>query len=405
MLTPTSNAVLQQERPDHVPALAEAPLRVLHVLEATLGGTLRYVENIAASMHASPIRFGLAFADRRADSRLVPFLTAARSRQWRTYPVDMRREVSLSGDWSAFRQLRRVLLDFEPDLIHCHSSKAGILGRLAAHTTRPRAAVMYSPHALAVPLGKKYLYIERALQGLVDRFVAVSEGERDDIVRHKVTSAAKVGVVFPSIDPHFFSPRDRRGARVALGLGDGPLVLGLGRLTTQKNPLSFLRILKQLRQQVPTARGLWLGDGDLTADFDETRAALGLTDCVSLVPWQHDVRLYLAAANVLLSTSIYESFGYMVAEALAMQVPVLAPDVSGPRDILADSLPEALYPAGDEDRAAVLLTDLLEDPHLASEQAYRGRKAILARFSPEAMAVSLHHSYQTAVANHARRTS
>ena len=397
----TSNAVLIAATPESQ-IRDRRPLRVLHVLEATLGGTLRYLENIAEAMDGSPFEFGFAFGSSRADSRLDPFLKTIEQRGWRAYPIAMLREISVSKDWAALMGLRRAILGFEPDILHCHSSKAGILGRFAARMVLSRPTVLYNPHALAVPLGKKFLYIERALSRLVDQFGAVSNGEADDIVRYGVSRRANVQVVYPAIDTRVFSPRDKRGARIALGLPDSPLVLGLGRLTLQKNPLAFLRIVEQARRQLPGLRALWIGDGDLTASFQKMVSSLHLEDCVQLVPWQHDVRLHLAAADALLCTSLYESFGYMAAEALAMEVPVVAPEVSGPRDILVGPLGKQLFPAGDEECARDLLLQLLRDPAYASQQGRLGRDLIVQRFSPKVMQNSLTACYESLVVGEQR---
>ncbi len=371
------------------------PLRILHILEATLGGTLRYLENIAESMKLSPFHFGFAFAQERADSRLLPFLELIATQGWTAYPVDMRREVSLQNDWRAFSDLRKIIKAFDADIVHCHSSKAGVLGRFAAHTVLPRPAVLYSPHALAAPLGKKYLYVERALKGLVDKFLAVSKGEAEDIVRYGVGTQEQIHVAYPAIDPTYFSPRKRQDAKLALGMDEAPLILGLGRLTSQKNPLSFLNIVRQIRCSVPHVRAIWIGAGDLTAEFMNKRTELDLAQTVELISWQHDVRPYLAAADVLLSTSLYESFGYMVAEALAMEVPVVAPAVSGPQDILTDGLANHLYRPADDETAATLVTELLTNSVYAHERGRLGRDVIMARFSSLAMHNALSACYQT----------
>ena len=371
------------------------PLRILHILEATLGGTLRYLENIAESMKLSPFHFGFAFAQERADSRLLPFLELIATQGWTAYPVDMRREVSLQNDWRAFSDLRKIIKAFDADIVHCHSSKAGVLGRFAAHTVLPRPAVLYSPHALAAPLGKKYLYVERALKGLVDKFLAVSKGEAEDIVRYGVGTQEQIHVAYPAIDPTYFSPRKRQDAKLALGMDEAPLILGLGRLTSQKNPLSFLNIVRQIRCSVPHVRAIWIGAGDLTEEFMNKRTELDLAQTVELISWQHDVRPYLAAADVLLSTSLYESFGYMVADALAMEVPVVAPAVSGPQDILTDGLANHLYRPADDETAATLVTELLTNSVYAHERGRLGRDVIMARFSSLAMHNALSACYQT----------
>ena len=139
------------------------PLSVLHVLEATLGGTLRYMENIAEATQGLHMVSGFAYGTERADSRLEPFLARISNLGWRCYPVDMTREVHPLHDLKACLRLRQIIAHFAPDIIHCHSSKAGALGRAAVFFQRRRPARVYSPHALAAPLGSIYLEIEKIL--------------------------------------------------------------------------------------------------------------------------------------------------------------------------------------------------------------------------------------------------
>ena len=152
---------------------ASPPLRVLHVLEATLGGTLRYMENVAECLSGTDLCLGFAYATARADSRLEPLLQRLDDLGWNLFPVAMRREINLAAEFQSIQKLRQVFETFRPDLVHCHSSKAGVLGRVASLLVRPSPAVVYSPHALAIPLGRQYLYIERLLRKL-QRFGAVA---------------------------------------------------------------------------------------------------------------------------------------------------------------------------------------------------------------------------------------
>ncbi|SEC61053.1 glycosyltransferase [Terriglobus roseus] len=373
-------------------------LRVLHVLEATLGGTLRYLENIGQSMKDSPFEFGFAFGQSRADSRLEPFLETIREQGWSTFPVDMRREISIGQEFRNVLALKKIIREFRPDVLHCHSSKAGVLGRLAAYSPGRSTAVIYSPHAIAVPLGKKYLYIERALRRMVRGFIAVSPSEAADIVRYGLCSPWAVRVVNPAIDTEYFSPRNREMAKADLGLSHTPLLLGIGRMTPQKDPLAFLEVFKKVKVHVTDAKAIWMGEGELKNAFLQRASQLGLEDDIQVVPWQHDIRTYLAAADVLLGTSVYESFGYMIAEALAMEVPVVSTAVSGPRDILVGPLAANTYALGDLAEATSLVTRLLLEQDQAAYYGSIGRPLIEERFSKDAMRAALTDCYRTIVA-------
>ena len=215
------------------------PIRVLHVLEATLGGTLRYMENIAAATEDTQIVFGLAYGSARADSRLQPLLERARAMGWLTYPIDMRREIGPRNDFSAFVKLRQAIGRFKPHILHCHSSKAGALGRAAASSRLRRPIRLYSPAAIAAPLGAKYLEIEKMLARYTDRFVAVSDSERADIVGWSLAEQSSVDVVYPWIDLEYFKPSSRHHARLA-GLWTGPHGSGDGQTYSSKGP-DFVR--------------------------------------------------------------------------------------------------------------------------------------------------------------------
>ena len=105
--------------------------------------------------------------------------------------------------------------------------------------------------------------------------------------------------------------------------------------------------------------------------------------------WRNDVRPWIAAADLLLSTSEYESFGYMVAEALAMERPVVATDVTGTCDIMNAELAPFLFPPGDTTRAAELIGGLLRSPGLSARCGRIGREKVAERFGSAAMRNSL----------------
>ena len=373
------------------------PMRVLQIIEATLGGTLRYLENIAAATEHSDLQLGLAYGTHRADSRLAPLLKRVEAAGWQTYEVDMRRELEPSRDLSALLSLRKVTRDFKPDIVHCHSSKGGTLGRMASMLQKRRPARLYTPNALAVPLGKQYLKIEKLMSRFTDSYVAVSESERDEIQSFGLDKYASIDVVYPMIDSDFFAPASREEARREIGLSDAPLVLGIGRLMPQKDPGSFVEILKRVRANIPNVQAVWMGSGDGESLFLSQIKEAQLEDVIRVVPWQHDVRRYIAAANLLLSTSQFESFGYMVAEALSMSIPAVATDVTGTCDIMRGDLREWLYPKRDYARATLLVCEMLSDLKRADENGRLARAQIIHRFSAEQMRRALLRAYSKAL--------
>ena len=401
--------------------LCEAPrpaLRVLHVLEATLGGTLRYIENLMEALAPLSIPTGFAYGISRADHRLEPALGRARQLGWQLYEIPMQRPVQPLADAAALLALRRAMQAFQPTLVHCHSSKAGALGRVAGKTLRslnPRPRLVYSPHALAP--SAHYLRIEKMLCGLTDRFLAVSASEEEQLRLLGLRTPEEAGIVYPTIDGSFFHPADRADARTALGLPHAPrLLVGIGRMTEQKRPLDYLDVLARVRTQVPGCLGIWVGDGELRNAFTARAVQLGLQDVVQVTGWVPDVRPYIAASDVVLSTSAFESFGYNLAEALAMERPGVGSRVCGTVDVLdvfdstsasgpARPHSDVLFRVGDAADAAGCVVPLLESPALAQELGRQGREKVLRCFSSEAMRRDLVRFYNSALPSRVQEVS
>ncbi len=375
--------------------MSSSRLRVLHVLEATLGGTRRYLEDIVAAN--APFEMGLAYALERADTSFPATLESARANGWETWHVPMVRRLDPLSDTRAGSHLRKIVRAFRPALVHAHSSKAGGIARLVGMTLASRPRIVYSPHAIASELGTAYAAIERLLAPLTARFAAVSESERRQLAALDLVGSARIDVIPPTIDENYWSARPRDAARAALGLpARVPIIIGIGRLSPQKNPLEFVRIIERLRAEWPELRAIWIGDGELRSELEAASIASAAAH-VEIAGWVGDVRTHLAAADALLSVSRYESFGYVVAEALAMNRTVVASRVTGIEDILGTE-PTLMYQPGDIGAAAALLHRVLSDENFASERRQGARADVLARFNAQTMRRALERVYASALA-------
>ncbi len=143
-------------------------------------------------------------------------------------------------------------------------------------------------------------------------------------------------------------------------------------------------------------RGIWVGDGELRTALEKRIATLHLEEHVSIAGWQDDVRPYIAACDLLVSTSVYESFGYVTAEAMAMDRPVVASAITGTVDVVGTDVDDQLYRSRDISSAARLAERLLRDAARASAVAKRGRMHVLSTFSTEAMRRGLAEAYSAA---------
>jgi glycosyltransferase involved in cell wall biosynthesis len=180
----------------------------------------------------------------------------------------------------------------------------------------------------------------------------------------------------------------RQVKRRELGLCDRDfLVLGVGRLVEQKRPFAFLSLAKELRGYVPEAKFLWVGDGKLAADWQESVARLGLGGEVSCAGWQPDVQAYYSAADVLLHVAKFEGLPLAVVEAMASGLPCAVT-----RDLSSE------VPFFTEEN--VLFVDCLDelaqkirDPLTLARIGQEGRRLVEDRLSATKMAESYEQLY------------
>jgi glycosyltransferase involved in cell wall biosynthesis len=227
--------------------------------------------------------------------------------------------------------MRRIVGRVDPDLVHLHSSKAGLAGRLAVRGRRP---TIFQPHAWSFhALGGRLRRAAAAWERFAARWatviVCVSEAERRD--GEAAGIRADWRVVPNGVDLEAFRPGDREEARVRLGLRSGPLALSVGRLSRQKGQDLLVDAWAEVRSRVGAAELVIVGSGP------EEEALRGRGDDVRLVGAQDDVQPWLAAADVVVVPSRWEGLPYVILEAMAVGTPVVATDVTGVREALGET--------------------------------------------------------------------
>ncbi|MBI4577680.1 MAG: glycosyltransferase [Planctomycetes bacterium] len=310
------------------------------------------------------------------------------------------REVSPPRDLAAALAVARVLARRGVDLVHTHTSKAGVVGRAAAVAAGVRG-IVHSPHGLiyglgsAIPgvsdrpfLARALAHVERAANRWTDRVVALTEDERRAMVRLRLARASRVVVLGNAVDTGLFERAavDREGARLALGLPvEGPVVAAVGRMSREKGHQVLLAALARLNGGRTAARLVLAGDGPDRAALETQARGLGLGGRVVFLGATDEVPRVLAAADVVAHPSHYEGFGLVLLEAMAAGRPVVASRVGGIPEVVEEGRTGLLVPPGDPEAMALALGRVLDDPGLARRmgeagarraRAYdRGRKA------------------------------
>lgn len=301
----------------------------------------------------------------------------------------------------AYRQLRRTVATFQPDVIHLHSFVAGFLGRLpGAVAGRP---VVYQPHAWSFDLKEERLFQqsvkawERLAGHRTEVMVTNCQAEIDEGLSVGVrTPGVSIGV---AIDPGHFHPVDeleRERHRRDCGSTARRMLVVVGRLVRQKGQDQLVAAWE--RRPLPDTDLVLVGPGD-----PEGLAALAPTQwgrSVRAVGEQADVRPWIWASDAVVLSSRYETVALAVAEAMSCGRPVVATAVNGTSEVvLGGDLPPAgrIVPLGAMDDLLDDVVSILDDPATVSDMATAGRARAEEHFSPGVVGDRLRGAYRQAI--------
>jgi glycosyltransferase involved in cell wall biosynthesis len=266
-------------------------------------------------------------------------------------------------------RLRGLVAAVRPDVVHLHSAKAGLAGRLAL---RGRRRTLFQPHgwswlASTGPVAAATLRWERVAARWTDVLVCVGDGEA--AAGREARLRGRYAVVRNGVDLARFTPGDRAGARAGLGLpANAPVVVCVGRVTRQKGQDLLLAAWPAVTAVRPDALLLIVGAGDLLPTLRDTPPG-GVRFAGDVA----DPRPWYAAADLVVQPSRWEGLPFTVLEALASGRPVVATAVPGIRDVLAA---ESTVAPGDVAALARAITARLADPaRLAAESTRAARHA------------------------------
>lgn len=290
----------------------------------------------------------------------------------------LQRAIHPLRDAQAVVALRRAIAAFRPDLVSMHSSKAGILGRLACAIGGPPS--LFTAHGWAFtpgvgePRRSAYRWIERALAPLADRIVCVSEHDR------RIAVAAGIG---PRrlVTIHNGMPDVAATSRADPGGGDPVRVVMVARFAPQKDHPTLLRAFAA----VEGAQLTLVGEGPTLASVRTLTRELGLEDRVRFLGHQDDVAEVLARSHLFALISRWEGFPRSTLEAMRAGLPVVVTDVGGSAEAVADGVEGYIVPPGDVETTRDRLVALVGDGGLRRRMGEAARRRFEAEFTFERM--------------------
>jgi glycosyltransferase involved in cell wall biosynthesis len=296
---------------------------------------------------------------------------------------------------SVFRRLR-------PDVVHTHQvAPLFYVGPAARRAGAP--LLVHTEHGKNYATRLRTRLLGRLAARPVARFFCVSEDIAAEVRSNNIAPRWKVCVVRNGIDTaHFRNGDNGMEVRQSLGIpAEVPLVGTIGRLNEIKRQDLLLRAFARLRQDVPAAHLLLVGDGPLLGDLRRLAGELGVTGCVHFAGYQAQPERYLKVMDVFALTSRSEGMPLVVLEAWAAGVPVVASRVGGLVEMIDPGRTGVLFPSGDEAALEGCLRGLLADKEAARRMGEAGRGRVEALFDIRQTAGSYHQHYLELLARRA----
>lgn len=288
------------------------------------------------------------------------------------YQIEMYQSFSPVVVGKTIWRIRQIIKKEKPDIIYCHSSFGGTLGRLASIGLG--AKVVYNPHGwsfndqhVSVIKRKIYAFIEKCLSPLTDIYVAISQFEKENALRFSITKANKIVVIKNGLEIQKYFNRTKRD-RKQLNIPEEACVIGMvGRLTVGKSPDIFVKMADILKERIPNAFFIIVGDGEERGTIEKLVKQYSLQDRFMITGWVDNVYDYEDSFDYAVLLTKWEGFGLAVAEYMLCKKPLVSTRVGGIPDIVKDGYNGLLIDLINEQTAADVVMRLYNDKELASK--------------------------------------
>jgi glycosyltransferase involved in cell wall biosynthesis len=326
---------------------------------------------------------------------------------------DLRREIRPGRDWRAYRALEGTLRDLAPDVVHTHSSKAGILARRAARNLRrhrPELRIAHTIHGLpfhrygSVPANWTYILLERQAARYTDAIISVADAMTEQALSAGVGRPEQYTTIYSGMElaPFLTRPPGADAFRQRLGLkADDVLVTQVSRLAELKGHEFILSAAGNIDRA--NVHFCFVGDGALRRQIEGQIAQLGLGGRVhltGLLP-QTDIPAVMHATDILVHCSLREGLARALPQGMLAGKPVVSFDVDGAREVVGSSTGVLLEP-GDVAGLKLAIATLAASPALRDQLGQEGRRRASARFDHRVMVDKIEGVYNRLVTASAR---
>jgi len=312
------------------------------------------------------------------------------------------RNISLINDLKTILKIYRYLRKEKFDIVHTHTSKAGLLGRLAARLARI-PIIIHTPHGHVFfgyfgPIKSKiFIFLEKLASPITDKIIALTNRENEDYISYRVADEEKSVVIYSGIELNKFIDlplEEKQNFKKELRIPENSLIVGtLGRLVPVKGPEFLVEAAKHIISKFPDTFFMLTGDGYLRLDLEKKALDFGLKENIIFLGWRDDAAKILSVYDVFVLPSLNEGMGRVLVEAMALGKPIVASRIGGIPDLVTHGKNGFLVPPKDPEELAKYIQILLEDKEKRNKMGLAGKKMAM-NFRAENMVKKIEKLYE-----------
>jgi glycosyltransferase involved in cell wall biosynthesis len=371
---------------EDVPMESAKPVKVMQVIaRMNVGGPAILVADLMRNLDHQ--RFSTVLVTGYCDENESDYLDEVAKDVVPVRIPGLGRSVSLLKDLGAFFLLIREIRKFKPDVIHTHTAKAGVLGRLAGFIARPQAKRVHTFHGhllhgyFSLSKTRLVILLEKLLSLITHRFIAIGNVVKNDLVRVGIAQDSKFEVIYPGLQDLEKYPKT--DARVALGLDQSKKYLVfVGRLTKIKRPDRLIELGRFIKNSHPDSWLLIAGAGELidTLSAQAKKEELPIT----FLGWRKDIGMILSVSDIAVLCSDNEGIPLTLIQASQAGLPIVSTNVGSVSDIVVNGTTGLLTEVSSEGLIEGVSV-LLDDPDLGLSFGGAGKERAREFFSSYAM--------------------
>ncbi|KPK41742.1 MAG: hypothetical protein AMJ78_04645 [Omnitrophica WOR_2 bacterium SM23_29] len=293
------------------------------------------------------------------------------------------RDIHPIKDLKAFFEILALMREIKPTIVHTHTSKAGVLGRIAAKILKVPVTI-HQPHGLAlgeawqvldtpqIPLIRRLLTtLEKVLAKFTDKFITYTQVETDEHLYYRIGKREQFVVIPYGLDVEKFADKVTYVARGTLE-NRPPIIGTVGRLVTSKGHRYLIEAMELVKKSVPDIKLFVVGDGFLRKKLDSMVKKLGLADNIQFLGVVDNIAEFLSGIDIFVLPTLYESFGIVLIEAQACKKPVVVSDVGSIREVIKNGQTGLLVPPKNPRAIADAIIRLIRDKQLSKRLGEAG---------------------------------